>query len=181
MANFSFIETEDGMPDILQHKLDRSGHFLQLIGNILRGPSELSVAERELIFAYVSGCNSCTFCFGAHKAVAQAFGIGEELLDELVNAEVPAAAGAKMQPCLVLAKKAARDASRIVKADIDAVVDAGWQEETAQDVIYIAAIATYCNILVDGYGVVGSPAYFQREVDTFGPGGSYEEVAHSSF
>ena len=49
MSNFSFIETEDGMPDILQHKLDRSGHFLQLIGNILRGPSELSVAERELI------------------------------------------------------------------------------------------------------------------------------------
>ena len=169
------------MPDILQHQPERSGHFLQLIGNILRGPSEFSVAERELIFAYVSGCNACTFCFGAHKAVAQAFGIDETLLDELVNAELPTAADPKIQPCLILAKKAAGEAHRIVKTDIDAVVNAGWQEASAQDVIYIAAIATYCNILVSGHGVVGSAAYFQREVDTFGPGGNYEEVAHSSF
>ncbi len=181
MSNFSFLKTEDGMPDILQHKLERSGYFLQFIGDILRGSSELSVADRELIFAYVSGCNSCTFCFGAHKAVAQAFGINEKLLDELVNAESPAAVGPKLQPCLELARKAAREANRIVKADIDAVMNAGWPEDTAEDVIYIAAIATYCNILVSGHGVVGSPTYFQREVDTFGPGGSYEEVSHSSF
>jgi len=181
MSNFSFLNSEDGMPDILQHNPDRSGYFLKLVENILRGPSELSVAERELIFAYVSGCNSCTFCFGAHKAVAQAFGIDEALLDELVNAEVPTAADAKMQPCLMLARKSARESNRIVKADVVAVVDAGWREETAQDVIYIAALATYCNILVSGHGIIGSTAYFQREVDTFGPGGSYENVKDSSF
>jgi alkylhydroperoxidase family enzyme len=35
---------------------------------ILRGPSPLSAAERELIAAYVSGLNACTYCHGVHAA-----------------------------------------------------------------------------------------------------------------
>src|SRR5258708_15970712 len=44
---------------------------------LLRGPSPLSVAERELIAAYVSGLNACRYCHGVHTATAQAFGINE--------------------------------------------------------------------------------------------------------
>ena len=181
MSNFSFLKTEDGMPDIIQHNIARFKSIIDLAGNILRGPSELSIAERELIFAYVSGSNSCSFCFGAHKAVAQAFGIEEGLLDQLVGADKPTAADEKMQPCLILAQKAAREAYRVERADIEAIINAGWNEDTAHDVLSIAAFATFCNILVSGHGVTGSSAYFQREVDTFGPDGSYEGVKESSF
>jgi AhpD family alkylhydroperoxidase len=41
---------------------------------LLRGPSPLTEAERELIAAYVSGLNACRYCHGAHQATAQAFG-----------------------------------------------------------------------------------------------------------
>src|SRR5690349_7984961 len=44
---------------------------------LLRGPSPLSIAERELIAAYVSGLNACRYCHGVHQATAQAFGIGD--------------------------------------------------------------------------------------------------------
>jgi len=43
---------------------------------LLRGPSPLSVAERELIAAYVSGLNACGYCHGVHTATAQAPGRG---------------------------------------------------------------------------------------------------------
>jgi uncharacterized peroxidase-related enzyme len=36
----------------------------------MRGPSSWSVAERELMAAYVSKVNDCPFCIGAHTATA---------------------------------------------------------------------------------------------------------------
>ena len=36
----------------------------------MRGPSAWSVAERELMAAYVSKVNDCPFCIGAHTATA---------------------------------------------------------------------------------------------------------------
>jgi AhpD family alkylhydroperoxidase len=47
---------------------------------LLRGPSPFSVAERELIAAYVSGLNACGYCHGVQTATAQAFGIDEGLV-----------------------------------------------------------------------------------------------------
>src|SRR5262249_39998327 len=42
---------------------------------ILRGPSPLTPAQRELIGAYVSSLNSCQYCYGSHRAAAELFGI----------------------------------------------------------------------------------------------------------
>jgi AhpD family alkylhydroperoxidase len=50
---------------------------------LLRGPSPLTVAERELIAAYVSGLNACRYCHGVHTATARAFGISEASLKAL--------------------------------------------------------------------------------------------------
>jgi uncharacterized peroxidase-related enzyme len=36
----------------------------------MRGPSEWSVADRELMAAMVAQWNSCPFCVGAHRAIA---------------------------------------------------------------------------------------------------------------
>jgi AhpD family alkylhydroperoxidase len=47
---------------------------------LLRGESDLSVAQRELIAAYVSGINACGFCLGAHSIIASTFGISEDLV-----------------------------------------------------------------------------------------------------
>jgi uncharacterized peroxidase-related enzyme len=173
MPNFGFLNTEDGMPNILQHNVERYGPFMGMAENLMRGPSELAVAERELIFAYVSALNSCGYCYGAHKAVAEAFGVDEHLFEELVNAEKPVAAGERLEPCLSLAKKAAREAHRVVRSDIEAIIDAGWSEETAHDVLAIAAMATFSNILVSGHGVAGSPAHVEGVVEALGPGGGY--------
>jgi AhpD family alkylhydroperoxidase len=44
----------------------------------LRGPSPFTVAERELIAAYVSGLNACGYCHGIHRVTADAFGVAGE-------------------------------------------------------------------------------------------------------
>ncbi len=50
---------------------------------LLRGPSPLSVAERELIAAYVSSLNACGYCHGIHARTAAEFGVEESLLAAL--------------------------------------------------------------------------------------------------
>lgn len=172
MSNFSFLKTEDGLGGIVQHDVERFGSVMGLVENILRGKSELSIAQRELIFAYVSASNSCSYCYGMHKAVAQKFGIDEKLLEQLVLLDDLSVVDDKFKLCLELSKKAVKGAYRIVKSDIDAIVAVGWSEQTAHDVIALAAIATFCNILVDGHGIKGTSAQFEQASERLGPSGA---------
>ena len=72
---------------------------------LLRGPSPLSVAERELIAAYVSGLNACRYCHGVHAATAQAFGIGEGTLAALLADVTTAPIAERMKPLLLYVGK----------------------------------------------------------------------------
>ena len=67
---------------------------------LLRGPSPLSVAERELIAAYVSGLNQCHYCHGVHSATAQAFGVPEGTLADLLERVEGARVDARLTPIL---------------------------------------------------------------------------------
>jgi len=72
---------------------------------LLRGPSPLSVAERELIAAYVSGLNACRYCHGVHAATAQAFVIGEGTLAALLADVTTAPIAERMKPLLLYVGK----------------------------------------------------------------------------
>src|SRR5215216_2205242 len=45
-------------------------HYQRLLKAVMRGPSDWTVAERELMAAFVSRRNSCTFCAGVHSHVS---------------------------------------------------------------------------------------------------------------
>jgi len=67
--------------DIIEQRLEIFRHLLPANELILRGPSELTAGERELIGTYVSAKNSCTYCYGGHAAAAAAFGLDPALVD----------------------------------------------------------------------------------------------------
>lgn len=82
----SFLSSSPGatdFPDVLGKYPRRSVLMLRLANEILREESAFSVAERELIFAYVSAQNACDYCRDSHRPVAAAFGIDESVFDEL--------------------------------------------------------------------------------------------------
>jgi AhpD family alkylhydroperoxidase len=72
---------------------------------LLRGPSPFGVAERELIAAYVSGLNACDYCHGVHTATAQAFGVDEQLVADLLDDVDAAPVDARMKPVLRYVRK----------------------------------------------------------------------------
>ncbi|MCR9079818.1 MAG: peroxidase-related enzyme [Hyphomonadaceae bacterium] len=120
---------------------------------LLRGESPLSVAERELIAAFVSGLNACNFCFGAHKLYARAFGVDEDVIDALVADIDRAPVSENLKPLLHYVARLKTLPPRLTKADADAVFAAGWSEEALFDAIQVAALFNYMNRIIEGTGV----------------------------
>src|SRR5229473_8372702 len=51
---------------------------------IMRGPSAFTAGERELMAAYVSRLNSCTYCASSHSEAAVILGVGPRALEALI-------------------------------------------------------------------------------------------------
>lgn len=135
-------------------------HLLDYHDVLLRGESTLSIAERELIAAFVSGLNECQFCMG-HIRIAEAFGLEEGLLEGLLDDIETARVPDKLKPILHYVKKLTQTPSRMTQRDADAIFDAGWDEQAFHDAIATCALFNFMNRLVEGFGI--KPDY-QRAV-----------------
>ena len=127
----------------------------------MRSPSPLTVAEREMIAAYVSGLNSCQYCYGVHSITAEAFGLEGGVLAKMVDDIDSAPVADKLKPILRLARKLTFEPAKAVQSDVDAVLAAGWDEQTVHDAINVVCVFNFMNRLLDGHGVKGSPTIHQ--------------------
>lgn len=147
--------------DVFRAYPDTAGPLLDYHQAVLRGPSPLSVAERELIAAYVSGLNACRYCHGVHQATAQAFGVGDgtlaALLTDVGTAEVPE----RMKPLLRYVGKLTLTPAKITAEDAGAVLAAGWEEQALHDAVAVCALFNMMNRLVDGLGITAGEDYFR--------------------
>jgi uncharacterized peroxidase-related enzyme len=138
---------------------------------LLRGPSPLSVAARELIAAYVSGLNDCGYCQGVHQATAQEFGVAEgtlaALLDDVGTAPVPE----RMKPLLRYAAKLTLTPARITPGDAEAVLAAGWPEQALHDAAAVCGLFNLMNRLVGGLGITAGKDYFREAASRLAEGG----------
>jgi uncharacterized peroxidase-related enzyme len=156
MAFFSWLDDDSDITAILFHNTRRFNPVNAATQNILRGPGELSIAQREFLAAYVSGLNACSFCHGAHAAVAAVYGVDTDQLASAVDELESARLDPKMMPILQMARKLTLSPSQMVQSDIEAITAVGWTEETAHDAVTICALFNYYNRLLDGHGIKGS-------------------------
>ena len=141
------------LPDLFTLFPRRSAIFLRLTEDILRGDSAFSPAQRELFFAYGSAVNACDFCADSHVAVADAFGLDEDLLAQLLVDIDGAEVEEGIKPVLKYIKKLTENPSRMSEADAQAMYAAGWDEQAFFDVVSICGLHNLFNRLVDGCGI----------------------------
>jgi AhpD family alkylhydroperoxidase len=117
----SFLLSSPGttnLPDVFQKYPKRGIMILHLIDDIMREESPLTDGERELIFTYISGLNSCSFCFHSHVPAATAYGIDESIFGDMkINLDSPKV-DKKLQPILIYAKKLTLTPTQVTKADV---------------------------------------------------------------
>ncbi|PHR19097.1 MAG: peroxidase [Sphingopyxis sp.] len=124
---------------------------------ILRGPSPLSIAERELIAAYVSGLNQCDFSYNSHRSFAEVHGIAPECFELLVSDPAAAGLDERLLPLLAYARKLTQAPSSVSDSDADDVYAAGWSEKALFHTIAVTGIFNLMNRLVEGTGITTDP------------------------
>jgi uncharacterized peroxidase-related enzyme len=116
-----------------------------------RQPHPLTPGERELIAAYVSGLNECTFCCSSHSAFAAAqLTDGMSLVDQVRSDVDTAPISAKLRALLRIAAVVRDDARQVTPDLIAAARDEGAIDLEIHDTVLIAAAFCMFNRYVDG-------------------------------
>src|SRR6476646_11088182 len=125
----AYINVEEGVPGIRSLALFRpeTGKSLyELAQVLLRGPSPLSEAERELIATYVSYRNNCTFCWSSHAAASRClYGDEKNIVDEVLKDMQHANVNDKMKALLTIAGKVQILGTEVKPEDIKAARELG--------------------------------------------------------
>ncbi|WP_454197161.1 carboxymuconolactone decarboxylase family protein [Nocardia sp. Marseille-Q1738] len=127
----------------------------------MRGPSAWSVADRELMAAFVSKVNECTFCIGAHTATAgQAYQNEAKVRAVLTDLEsAPIEEG--LRATLRMLGKLTREAT-VAAEDMREVLSAGVTRQQVEDALAVCAAFNTTNRLADAFDFEQlSPAGFE--------------------
>lgn len=138
---------------------------------LMRGESPLTVAQRELIAAYVSGLNACQYCRGVHAVTAGRFGVSADLLEALLEDPSEARVDQALRPLFAFVKKLTLTPTRISEEDAGKVFAAGWNEQALHDAVSVCALFNFMNRLVDGLGVKDNPNYSRIAGERLSAGG----------
>ena len=156
MAHFESMPEHSRMRDLLM-RFPEKGAVLMSLGELfLRGNSELSHAEREILFAYGSALNDCKFCHLSHKYTASELGVDESAFDQLLVSIDDAPIDEKLKPLVRFVQKLNQTPSHMTAGDVASVRAAGWSEDTIFDAICICGFNNLMNRVVDATGIEGT-------------------------
>jgi uncharacterized peroxidase-related enzyme len=144
------------LPDLVRANADLLEMLRPYGQRLMRGPSPLTVGQRELIAAYVSGINCCRYCHDSHDLVARAFGIDDTTLTAALADLQMAPIDVRLKPILQYVRKLTETPARMTEADSAAVYDAGWSDEALLHAVAVCAYFNNMNRLVEGVGIAGA-------------------------
>jgi len=139
-----------GITGLLEYRKDTGEPIRVLTQILLRGPSSLTEAERELIATVVSYGNQCKFCTTAHAATVDML-LGEPTTAEMVKADIATApVSEKMKTLLTIAALTGKSGKLVTAGDIEKAKSAGATDLEIHDTVLIAALFSLYNRYVDG-------------------------------
>lgn len=152
-----YISLEDHLPGItglLEYSRESAAPIRELTQVLLRGPSTLSEAERELIATVVSHKNECIFCTTAHTAAANEL-LGEEETTACIKKDLYSApVSEKMKALLSIAVLVQQGGKNVTETSVTKAKEAGATDLEIHDTVLIAALFCLYNRYVDGLATV---------------------------
>ena len=118
--------------------------FLRLGESVMRGPSDWSAGERELMGAFVSRLNDCHFCVGIHEGTTSLLlgpGSGVEQLPDWREGGFEPRVAATFE----LLEKVTLNPNAVGPADIAKVRAAGVSESAIRDALYLCFLFNTIN------------------------------------
>ncbi len=139
-----------GITGLLEYRKETGEPIRDLTEVLMRGPSTLTCAERELIATIVSHGNQCKFCTTAHASTVDML-LGESETSKKVRQNIASApVSEKMKALLSIAALTGESGKLVTAAHIEKAKDAGATDPEIHDTVLIAALFSLYNRYVDG-------------------------------
>jgi uncharacterized peroxidase-related enzyme len=132
----------------------------------MRGPSLWSVGDRELMAAYISKLNECTFCIKAHSAVSAGAYSDRKKVDQVLDNIELAPILTQLHVTLNMLAKLTHEQS-INADDIRSVLATGVSIEQVEDALAVCFAFNVTNRLADAFG------FYVPADDAFEAGAKY--------
>ena len=143
------------VPEIMhlfRFKRRSTTHLVRFTEEVMRGPSPLPRGTRELIGAFISSRNQCTFCSCAHVAVASDY-LGQDLVDEVIRDFESSQLDAAHKELFRYLARVAENPAGVTAGDISKLKKAGWSDEAIYDALTVASLFRFYNTWNNGSGV----------------------------
>lgn len=151
MAHINVPEDIPGIRSLVIFRPETGQHLYDLAQVLLRGPSPLSAAERELIATHVSALNDCMFCMSSHAAAArELFADERAVVDCVIHRQPTALLSEKMKALLHIAGKVQLSGKLVADEDVAHARKQGATDRDIHDTVLIAATFCMFNRYVDG-------------------------------
>lgn len=162
MPHIPLEEHLPGITGLLEYSKATAQPIRELTQFLLRGPSSLTEAERELIATVVSHGNECTFCTTAHTAAADLLAGEQDTARQVKDNIETADIGEKMKALLQIAALTRKSGKAVTPEAISRAKSAGATDVEIHDTVLIAGLFCLYNRYVDGMGTAlpDSPAYY---------------------
>ena len=119
MPHINLPEGVPGIRSLVMFRPETGKHLYELAQVLLRGPSPLSPAERELIATHVSARNNCTFCMNSHAAAArELFEDNHEVVDCVIHNQSTPLLSDKMRALLNIAGEVQKSGKLVTDEDV---------------------------------------------------------------
>jgi len=142
-------------PDIVRmflYRKDFFGEFFQSrFHETLRGDSDWSFGDRELMAAFVSSRNQCRYCTDVHRATAARF-VGDAAAEAVLATPETAPISDKLRATLTFLGKLTKSPRDITPADIEPMRRAGVSDDGILNAIEVCATFCTINRLADTFG-----------------------------
>jgi len=157
VAHIPLPEGASGIRALFAFRPESAQAIADLTNALLHAPNSLTPGERELIAAYVSSLNDCTFCHDSHAAIASwHFGNDEGFVESVVTDPASARISDKLKALLDIAARVQQSGSLVRSTDIERAREKGATDVEIHDTVLIAAAFCMFNRYVDGLGAGGA-------------------------
>ncbi len=141
--------------DVVKTSLYRPDFFgrawLAYVRGVLRGPSEWTPGEREIMAAFVSRLNACRYCIGIHTGTAT-IARGSPITVEMLDAYRAGWFDDRLTATLAFLEHHQRDPNGLSVADVNAVRAAGVSDAAIEDALHVAFVFNLINRAADAFG-----------------------------
>jgi AhpD family alkylhydroperoxidase len=171
-ALFALIRTASRQPvldviKLVKYRPDFYGKPMsEITQEAMRGSSQWSVADRELMAAFVAKINQCEFCVKAHSAVADLAYKGEKTVAEVLGDPRLAGVSEPLRATLLMIGKLTREQAVDVN-DMRDVLAAGASPQQIEDALAICFSFNVIGRLADSFDFSIPPP------DAFSAGAKY--------